>query len=133
MSSKDEVVDSPVEEAADAPDAAEEVAAPPIEVVRTSPKVAAPKNEFVLEGLASIAAVKFESYARNSASVKLVQERLMQLGFMSAGADEPGWLSTGTREALASFCGCGDKSTCSKDKNTLIYDLFKGTKVTVSP
>lgn len=103
-------------------------------VVYTSPDpVPAPKFiGSLLQGTVSIAALKFEAGSRNSASVKIVQERLMELGFMSAGADRPGWLSTGTHEALGKFCGCDQIAGCTKHKNTLIHDLFKGTNVVVA-
>jgi hypothetical protein len=124
----DEVVDSPAE-------AAEAAEAAPAKVVYSPVKEApaAKTATSVCTGVVSISALKFESYARNSASVKIVQERLMELGFMDAGADKPGWLSVGTRQALGKYCGCIDKAGCKRDKNELIVSLFKGTTVIVTP
>ena len=69
------------------------------------PKKTAPASNAVPttipEGLkVELSKVVFESlYERNSRSVGLIQIRLIELGYMSAGADKRGYLSVGTRQA----------------------------------
>lgn len=73
----------------------------------------------------------FESKERNSASVGLVQYRLVERGHYDAGSDKYGWLSVGTRKALASFAGVSVEKLNLKDK-ALIERLFEGTDVEVT-
>lgn len=77
-----------------------------------------------------LSALKYNAIARNSMSVTLVQERLMELGYTDAGIDEPGWLSEYTKTSLAEFCGC-DEETCKVDCEDTITRLFAGTPVQV--
>lgn len=72
----------------------------------------------------------FESKERNSASVGLVQYRLVERGHYDAGSDKYGWLSVGTRKALASFAGTNAEKLNLQDK-ALIERLFEGTDVEV--
>jgi hypothetical protein len=75
-------------------------------------------------------ALVFKSNSRNSVSVGLVQERLMELGFVDAGADKYGWLCEGTMKALADFA----KTTvakCNPQDASMVEALFAGTKVEV--
>lgn len=83
-------------------------------------------NEVVL-----LSSLKFQAVSRNSRSVHLVQERLYQLGFDGGYEDQPGWLSVGTRRALAEFCPC-DETSVRVDDAELIKRLFAGTSVKVS-
>lgn len=73
----------------------------------------------------------FESGERNSASVGLVQYRLVELGHYDAGSDKYGWLSVGTKKALASFAGTNAEKLNLQDK-ALIERLFEGTDVEVT-
>ena len=73
----------------------------------------------------------FESKERNSASVGLVQYRLVERGHYDAGSDKYGWLSVGTRKALASFAGTNEGKLNLQDK-TLIERLFEGTDVEIT-
>ena len=72
----------------------------------------------------------FESSERNSASVGLVQYRLVERGHYDAGSDKYGWFSVGTRKALASFAGTSVDKVNLQDE-TLIKRLFQGTDVEV--
>ena len=73
----------------------------------------------------------FESKEKNSASVGLVQYRLVERGHFDAGSDKYGWLSVGTRKALASFAGTNADKLNLQDK-ALIERLFEGTDVEVT-
>ena len=73
----------------------------------------------------------FESKERNSASVGLVQYRLVERGHFDAGSDKYGWLSVGTKKALASFAGTNAEKLNLQDK-ALIERLFEGTDVEVT-
>lgn len=72
----------------------------------------------------------FESSERNSASVGLVQYRLVERGHYDAGSDKYGWLSVGTRKALASFAGVSVEKVNLQDEK-VIKRLFEGTDVEV--
>jgi len=74
--------------------------------------------------------IVFESREKNSASVGLVQYRLVERGHFDAGSDKYGWLSAGTKKALASFAGTTVEKLNLQDK-TLIKRLFEGTDVEV--
>lgn len=73
--------------------------------------------------------IVFESTrTRNSLSVKHMQRRLVELGFVEAGADKAGWYSTLTKSAVAEFQKKHDlDSTGIADAQTL-KALFKGDK-----
>jgi hypothetical protein len=76
--------------------------------------------------------IQFESFERNSRSVGLTQIRLVELGYLSAGGDNRGWMSVGTKAALESFME--DKKllgSCTDEK--VLVALFAGTKVEVRP
>jgi hypothetical protein len=72
----------------------------------------------------------FESSERNSASVGLVQYRLVERGHYDAGSDKYGWLSVGTKKALASFAGVSAEKVNLQDEK-VIKRLFEGTDVEV--
>lgn len=100
-------------------------------------KSAAVSNEPVAttipEGLkVELSKVVFQSlYERNSRSVGLIQIRLIELGYMSAGADKRGYLSVGTKQALEEFAT--KKKTGNFDSEETIKSVFRGTPVTVIP
>lgn len=77
--------------------------------------------------------IVFESeYARNSISVSMLQQRLTELGYASAGDDRRGWISVGTAQALENF-----KSDNAVEfglySEELIKAVFEGTSVEVLP
>lgn len=92
--------------------------------------VAAP-DTFADDEVVLLSSLKFKAVSRNSRSVFLVQERLYQLGYDGGYEDQPGWLSDGTRKALAEFCSC-DEASVRVDDEKLIKRLFEGTSVKVS-
>lgn len=85
------------------------------------------------EGLkVELSKMVFQSlYERNSRSVGLIQIRLIELGYMSAGADKRGYLSVGTRQALEEYAT--KKKTGNYDSEETIKSVLKGTPVTVVP
>lgn len=118
-----------------------EVYVEPEVVVMSAPAAAEPKakskksasevaNTFADDDIVFLSSLKFKAVSRNSRSVYLVQERLYQLGFDGGYEDQPGWLSDGTRRALAEFCPC-DETSVRVDDAELIKRLFAGTSVKV--
>ena len=80
----------------------------------------------------SVSKLVFESlFERNSRSVGLTQIRLIELGYMSAGADRRGWLSAGTKEALEAYAS-DNKVAGAYNTDAVVRALFKGTPVTVT-
>jgi hypothetical protein len=75
-------------------------------------------------------ALIFKAGSRNSVSVGLVQERLVELGFGDAGSDRYGWLCEGTMKSLAEFASTSVDKVNLKDAS-LIEKLFEGTQVRV--
>jgi hypothetical protein len=62
--------------------------------------------------------------------VGLTQIRLVELGYVSAGSDRRGWLSTGTKQALEDFAK--DKTlTGEYNSDAVLRALFQRTPVTV--
>lgn len=110
-------------------------------IVESSPDpLAKSKNEVQVEPKASklvskgkvvhTSALVFNSNARNSVSVGLVQERLVELGHADAGSDKYGWLSEGTMKSLAEFAKTSVEK-CNPQDATMISKLFAGTSVEV--
>lgn len=83
----------------------------------------------------SMSKLVFESlFERNSRSVGLVQLRLVELGYGVAGADKRGWLSAGTKEALAEFAKDSGMSEATQYADQdVIEALFSGTPVRIVP
>ena len=77
--------------------------------------------------------VVFESeYARNSNSVAVLQIRLIELGYATAGDDKQGWISAGTAKALEDFKS--DNAVASDIySQEMIEAVFAGTSVEVLP
>lgn len=131
----------PKTETEETPDVVAPVEEAPVE--KPTPKEDKPKksaavsNEPVAttipEGLkVELSKVVFQSlYERNSRSVGLIQIRLIELGYMSAGADKRGYLSVGTKQALEEFAT--KKKTGNFDSEETIKSVFRGTPVTVVP
>jgi hypothetical protein len=79
----------------------------------------------------SMSALTYKSLARNSASVRAVQTRLLELGHLGAGSDLPGWLSDGTLEALEEFKSQVKAKGDSALSRGVVEALFKGLSVKV--
>jgi len=136
-----------VMEVAPAPEpsvAYEEAPTPEVEVVEEPVAVAAPVEEAKSKNdapapsklaasnkVVSLSKLVFESKSRNSASVSLVQVRLVELGFLDAGSDKYGWLSAGTMKSLAQFAKTSVEKVNAQDEK-LISRLFEGTSVEVA-
>ena len=110
------------------PAVAEEVAEEPVAKSKKSKSPAV--DDYADDEVVLLSSLVFEAGSRNSRSVALVQERLVALGHEDAGSDQRGWLSAGTKTALAEFCGCAVEE-CKVDCADTIGRLFEGTSVTV--
>lgn len=85
-----------------------------------------------LEGVeVSLGALVYLGVPRNSASIKAVQARLVELGHVAAGSDRPGWLGPLTCEALQEFQAEARvrEDYCAGPKT--IARLFEGTGAVV--
>ena len=114
-----EVVEEPVAVAA------------PVEEVKSKNDAPAPSKLAASNKVVSLSKLVFESKSRNSASVSLVQVRLVELGFLDAGSDKYGWLSAGTMKSLAQFAKTSVEKVNAQDEK-LISRLFEGTSVEVA-
>jgi hypothetical protein len=110
------------------PAVAEEVAEEPVAKSKKSKSPAV--DDYADDEVVLLSSLVFEAGSRNSRSVALVQERLVALGHEDAGSDQRGWLSAGTKIALAEFCGCAVEE-CKVDCADTIGRLFEGTSVNV--
>lgn len=78
-----------------------------------------------------LSALTFQASSRNSASVRVLQDRLAELGHGSVRKDRQGWLSDGTVEALREFqAEAGLDATGEADRDT-VEAVMKGTKAKV--
>jgi len=104
----------------------------PASVAKPAKKKTAPvASSSKLEGEVVMSALVFQAPMKNSMSVRLVQERLAELGCGAVRRDRPGWLSDGTVEALKCFQDeAGLEATGDADAAT-VEALMKGTKVKV--
>jgi hypothetical protein len=114
-----EVVEEPVAVAA------------PVEEAKSKNDAPAPSKLSASKKVVSLSKLVFESKSRNSASVSLVQVRLVELGFLDAGSDKYGWLSAGTMKSLAQFAKTSVEKVNAQDEK-LISRLFEGTSVEVT-
>jgi hypothetical protein len=110
------------------PAVAEEVAEEPVAKSKKSKSPAV--DDYADDEVVLLSSLVFEAGSRNSRSVALVQERLVALGHEDAGSDQRGWLSAGTKTALAEFCGCAVEE-CKVNCADTIGRLFEGTSVNV--
>ena len=110
------------------PAVAEEVAEEPVAKSKKSKSPAV--DDYADDEVVLLSSLVFEAGSRNSRSVALVQERLVALGHEDAGSDQKGWLSAGTKTALAEICGCAVEE-CKVDCADTIGRLFEGTSVNV--
>lgn len=75
--------------------------------------------------------LNYQASSRNSASVRVLQDRLAELGHGSVRRDRQGWLSDGTVEALREFqTEAGLEVTGEADHDTVVA-VLKGTKAKV--
>lgn len=79
----------------------------------------------------SMSALDVDSNAMNSASVRWVQTRLIELGHMSAGSDLRGNLGEGTVEALAEYAAKAKIDPCCEVDPEVVESLMKGTPAKV--
>lgn len=78
-----------------------------------------------------LSALTYQASSRNSASVRVLQDRLAELGHGSVRRDRQGWLSDGTVEALREFQDAsGLEATGEADRDT-VEAVMKGTKAKV--
>ena len=78
-----------------------------------------------------LSALTYQATSRNSASVRVLQDRLAELGHASVRRDRQGWLSDGTVEALCEFqAEAGLEATGEADRDTVVA-VLKGTKAKV--
>lgn len=75
----------------------------------------------------------FESNEQNSNSVRALQTRLFELGYITAGDDKQGWISLGTVEALEDYVKDSSIEADSIYSKEVIESLFIGTPVQVLP
>lgn len=115
------------------PEVIEELPAvePEVKPAKSKKLPEAAPDSFADDEVILLSSLKFEAISRNSRSVYLVQERLYQLGFDGGYEDQPGWLSHGTRRALAEFAS-SDETSVRVDDAELIARLFAGTSVKIS-
>lgn len=112
----------PVEEASVVPEAPKKKAAKSAEgSVAWSQDMSVSVSKLVYESL----------FERNSRSVGLVQIRLVELGYMTAGADRRGWLSAGTKEALEAYAK-DNKIESAYNTDAVVRSLFAKTPVTIA-
>jgi hypothetical protein len=79
----------------------------------------------------SLKALVYLGVPRNSASVRAVQARLLELGYVEAGSDRSGWLGPLTHQALQKFQADASvrEEYCAGPKT--ISRLFEGTGAVV--
>lgn len=70
---------------------------------------------------------------RNSNSVRALQLRLIELGYITAGDDKQGWISVGTVEALTDYRTDINIETYNLYAEDLVKSLFVGTSVQILP
>jgi hypothetical protein len=107
------------------------VAAEPVEEPKSKNDAPVQSKLAASKKVVSLSNLVFESKSRNSASVGLVQFRLVELGFLDAGSDKFGWLSAGTMKSLAQFAKTSVEKVNAQDEK-LISRLFEGTSVEVT-
>ena len=103
--------------------------------VSVSPKRKPSKSSAVESKIGAVevvlSALTYQASSRNSASVRVLQDRLAELGHGSVRRDRQGWLSDGTVEALCEFQDAsGLEATGEADRDT-VEAVMKGTKAKV--
>lgn len=98
---------------------------------RPEPVKAVATSEVPQGAVVSLTALDIESNAKNSASVRWVQTRLIELGHLAAGSDLRGHLSDGTIEALAEYAAKARIKPCCEVDPAVVESLMKGTPAKV--
>lgn len=112
---------------------------PIVEAAAADPKKTKGKNHRSVSSLVAgsevrLSKVIFESkFNRNSASVRIVQTRLIELGYTDAGADRQGWVSEGTASALTEFAKDSGIEAHNIYTQDLLNALFEGTGAILLP
>lgn len=92
-------------------------------------------TELTANDVVSLQRLIFENiYSQNSASVIAVQKRLIECGFITAGDENAGYMSVGTREALQDFVaeiGVEAVDDAGLVTEEVIKALFLGTPVSI--
>ena len=70
-------------------------------------------------------------FEHNSRSVGVVQIRLLELGYVEAGADKRGYLDDGTLMAISKFAKDAGFGQTNIQDEALVQAIFAGTPVTV--
>ena len=109
---------------------AEEPAPAPVEEPKSKNDAPTGSRLSGTKKVVSLSKLVFNSSERNSASVGLVQYRLVERGHFDAGSDKYGWLGEGTKKSLAEFAGTSAEKVNLQDEK-LIKRLFEGTDVEV--
>ncbi len=127
------VMAAAVEEAAPAVEAAPVVAAKRNKGKKSSTSAVIP-TEIEEGSVVLLSKLVFQSNTeQNSNSVRVLQARLMEHGYITAGDDKPGWVSTGTAEALEDYKKDNGIEADSIYAEDVIKSLFVGTSVQVLP
>lgn len=129
-----ETVEATSEEVVEVAEVVEEVKPAPTPV-SVSPKRKPSKSSAVESKIGAVevvlSALTYQASSRNSASVRVLQDRLAELGHGSVRRDRQGWLSDGTVEALREFQDAsGLEATGEADRDT-VEAVMKGTKAKV--
>jgi hypothetical protein len=114
--------------AVDATDAPEPVAKP---APRRKPEPAPAPVTSNVTGTIVLAALTFRAYSRNSASVKILQDRLVELGHTACHSDTYGWLTDGTMAALREFQSQHGLSMTGEADRGTVEALMAGTSVVI--
>lgn len=110
------------------------VEAPAADLKKTKGKKSGSASQLAAGSEVHLSKVVFESrFSRNSESVKLIQARLIELGYTSAGDDRQGWISDNTANALAEFASESGIEALHPTDEVVITALFDGTGVVVLP
>lgn len=78
-----------------------------------------------------LSALTYQASSRNSASVRVLQDRLAELGHGSVRRDRQGWLSDGTVEALREFQEQAGLDATGEADQATVEAVLKGTKAKV--
>lgn len=79
----------------------------------------------------AISALTYQANSRNSASVRVLQDRLAELGHGSVRQDRQGWLSDGTVEALREFQAEAGLDVTGEADSETVEAVMKGTKAKI--
>lgn len=121
-------------------DESQEIPAPAVDATHAPEPVAKPAPRRKPEpapvtssvtGTVLLSALTFRAYSRNSASVKILQDRLVELGHTACHADTYGWLTDGTMAALREFQSQHGLSMTGEADRGTVEALMAGTSVVI--